>query len=277
MNLPPGPLPIPGLASCFSLSLPAEPAPSPSPWAPGLSPEGWQGCVLFPRLSSYPSSCPALEMARFCLRQPCASEPFSGGAPQRGPWPLPSNEWPRLVRGRRSLGAPGPSAFPPALSAFPSRKPLLDSAARSSSRPFFFPGLSLPESLKEWSTASASTSSPPTQALTPAVRLPGHGGGSLHGWQAPRCCRAGGAPETHSPRPLSCSPAAEPCRLLELLCLALDSLVHLHLCGLASWVLRAPLPLCPAPRALSQGVCSQPISASFLSFSCVFFSFCTSP
>lgn len=76
---PPGPLPIPGLASCFSLSLPAEPAPSPSPWAPGLSPEGWQGSVLFPRLSSYPSSCPALEMARFCLQQPCTSEPFSGG------------------------------------------------------------------------------------------------------------------------------------------------------------------------------------------------------
>lgn len=43
--------PPPGLAyprppSCFSLSLPAERAPSPSPWAPGLSPEGWQGSVL---------------------------------------------------------------------------------------------------------------------------------------------------------------------------------------------------------------------------------------
>ena len=89
---PPGPLPIPGLASCFSLSLPAEPAPSPSPWAPGLSPEGWQGSVLFPRLSSCPSSCPALEMASFCLQQPCASEPFSGGggralSEDRGPCP----------------------------------------------------------------------------------------------------------------------------------------------------------------------------------------------
>lgn len=50
----PGPLPIPGLAPCFSLSLPAEPSPSPFPGAPGLSPEAWQGSLLFPRLSSIP-------------------------------------------------------------------------------------------------------------------------------------------------------------------------------------------------------------------------------
>lgn len=51
---PPGPLPIPGLAPIVSLSLPPETLPQPFPWAPGLSPEGWQGSVLFSRLSSIP-------------------------------------------------------------------------------------------------------------------------------------------------------------------------------------------------------------------------------
>nr|XP_060463369.1 cardiotrophin-like cytokine factor 1 isoform X4 [Panthera onca] len=50
-----------------------------------------------------------------------------------------------------------------------------------------------------------------------------------------------------------------------------------HLCGLATWVLPAPLPLCSAPWwARSQGLHTRPIGTSSPSISCVFFSSYTS-
>lgn len=51
---PPGPLPLPGLAPLCSLSLWLQRPPQPFPWAPGLSLEGWQSCVLVPSLPPIP-------------------------------------------------------------------------------------------------------------------------------------------------------------------------------------------------------------------------------
>lgn len=56
---PPGPLPIPGLAPLLPFSPQLNCLPQPFPWAPGFSPGGWQGRVLFPRLSSTPFLLPS--------------------------------------------------------------------------------------------------------------------------------------------------------------------------------------------------------------------------
>lgn len=78
---------------------------------------------------------------------------------------------------------PDPLAFDAdsPLAGFLHRKPLLESATLSNSRPFLS-GHLLPNFLKESSTPSASTSSPPTHSLTPCnlasspqqPPLPGH-------------------------------------------------------------------------------------------------------